>query len=709
MNINDCIRLIVNLRGFVIFGAIGFSSIADAWVNCIQISTTEIECSGTDHGYGTAIVPIPPFTASSYPFNPKTTQGNDTITVLPDTTLTGESLATALIQTGNGDDEVTIGNGTTLDYSNAAFGILLGDGNNTFTNFGSLISENRSNDLYGLRAGSGSTEITNYGYIGAQYSYSGLFSNNLTVAVDLGRNASFYLNPNLNEINEPRPGQYIVRNLENALIKASSEAEDPGSVVEYDASSSAQAIGIRAETAESAETHIINDGTLDILAKGVADSNSIVPFVFASGTATGDAVGVLARGGSAEITNSETGTVRVTSIANADTNHETYGSTEADTIINSSSISGIETGSADDIVVNSGSMEIRFEQIAESDAVALGVCSPCTPIPVPARRSGEATSKIEASSVYGINGGDGNNQVFNEGDIRITIDSSAEADAVVAAPITINSDATAINGELFGELKVYGISAGYGQNVIKNSGRVELIVEKFRAEADATGDTDADSIAEVAGTFYGVYTAGRSNILNDKGGIISIQATGTADADSNSVISASTRATSNVSAVGIRTGGDIPNDSALTYNEITNLGEIWVKAESIAIKRSGSGSSEANASAVGIYGSAYDDVIKNYGAIRAVEIGDSGLVSGRAIFVPAGNNHILLGEASWNDGSIILGIDRDTLLVEGGAVVTGVINGGFGEDTLIVQHSTSTPTASPWATTALSTIGWWQV
>ena len=469
-----------------------------------------------------------------------------------------------------------------------AYGISAAEGNDTISNLGTLSVT--GNSPIGISTGLGMDMVLNTGNLFA----TGADSTN-------GSSTGILVEGGLNN---------IIRN--TGALEATTNVETSTDESEVNS----EAIGISL----SGEEHIVsNSGSVTVKAIAFSDPGNFLPFDEAEGHAKGKAAGILNYIGSSTITNS--GTLKVDSMLTADANAESFSNAEATATIDTSWLSGIETGSEDDVITNSGDISLLFKSNAEADAVGIG-----TPIFFLFAKAA-ATATIESSNVYGIDVDEGNNEITNEGKLNITIDAVVETDAAVLALTALNSDATA----KIEDLVVVGINAGDDKNMITNIGSITLAADHLEALATASGTTDGDAVASVTASFYGIKSGtGQNHIMNDASGVISVQTSVRANADSFAPISGSSTATTNVSAYGIYDRGSVNGGGP---NVIINQGTINAYAEASSKgAHSGSSSFSSKASAYGIYvdGSVDDgsNVIINQGTITAVGKGIEAIVVG---------------------------------------------------------------------------------
>ena len=289
--------------------------------------------------------------------------------------------------------------------------------------------------------------------------------------------------------------------------------------------------------------------------------------------------------------------------------------------------------------------------------------------------NGDASSTTTAtvtSDSAGIVVGNGHNTVVNDGAVTVSTH-KAVGDTAMAYAVS-DADGDGLDGDGSGQATatvtatLAGIRAGSGTNVISNAGSINVTAEptsfaKVNIDGDnsgnATGNTYSTASAEAVGIDSG---DGYSLIINS--GTLAVTATAVADT-SRSVAEGwlgsaygGRSATATATAVGIRSGNG--------NHVITNTGSITVSAET------GSNFSGATLSttATGIQTGTGDDTVATSGTIRVTTAGAVGRTL--AIDTGEGNDHVSLLTGSDTAQDIELGEGQDTLLLAAGAAFTGV-------------------------------------
>ena len=294
---------------------------------------------------------------------------------------------------------------------------------------------------------------------------------------------------------------------------------------------------------------------------------------------------------------------------------------------------GIDLGTGDDTLTNAATVT------ADSTAIAPSVGVSVTGKGISAAVS-TATSYAEA---LGINGGEGNEQIFNTG--AITASALSNADAITVA-ISGKGVAATLNdvwdGGVEADAVARGIDAGAGDETITNFGKIMTdaeavsvsagvsVVGKGIAVSVGTSTAEAESVGIEAGSGVGT-VANYGEIIGESdatavGVSVDVAGKGIAGA-ADGVWDGGTTAVA--TARGIHT--DTSNDT------IINTGRIDVESDAIApsvgISVTGKGISAAvttatsYSEAVGLDSGAGDDSIVNTGAIRADAFANADAIS----------------------------------------------------------------------------------
>jgi outer membrane autotransporter protein len=157
----------------------------------------------------------------------------------------------------------------------------------------------------------------------------------------------------------------------------------------------------------------------------------------ASALATGIDVG----DGNAVVEN--TGVIRVKAFAKANTTAQTFGGQATAQANSSAEARGIRTGTGDDVIRNAGVIDVVSEVVTTTSGA----------------------SPTEIAIATGIDAGEGNNKIVNEGEINVTA-SAGRSDA---------------------EVEARGIITGGGNDTILNGGKIETSVTKNGYLSDGVG------------------------------------------------------------------------------------------------------------------------------------------------------------------------------------------------------------------------------
>lgn len=373
-------------------------------------------------------------------------------------------------------------------------------------------------------------------------------------------------------------------------------------------------------------------------------------------------------------------TAKAVSLANGD------GTSKSDAIANNAEGAGIKVGGGANKIINTSQIIVDVSPWANASST-----SSADGINIINSAISSATSNVSVDNAraFGILSGDGNNFVLNQGDITVTSAPRANyarswadyGDEIFAIDSVAASIATANNAQAM------GIRAGDGENFIWNKGNISVISSPF-AKADATakgrgfdGDADARATAQANDALaIGIKTGNGNNTVINEGEINvtaspAVQAIALADPGEGTVAEQTEAVTKRVcdkwSWITIfRWGCSVFRDVVVTVTEnVSNPGEAIQIASESAL----------NAQAIGIQTGSGDDTITNKGSIITSVDGGTGV----GIDSGAGIDAVILDDGSLVVGSIQLGDDNDTLQLQGTPMVTGEIVSGAGVDTLL--------------------------
>lgn len=337
------------------------------------------------------------------------------------------------------------------------------------------------------------------------------------------------------------------------------------------------------------------------------------------------------------------------------------------------SASGIRSGGGNDRVYNDGRVAVTVAVDSAAHAMASSAAATAT-----------ATSSAGGSAAaVGIDVGDGVNLVESTGTLTVAASLAGKALSNYPSEHLDNAVATATNLTA----SATGILAGAGSNGIDNRGG---IVVTAAVDADAlaysnTWTTDTTSRAYAGGSAVatGIAVGSGFNVIGNRG-TIKVTATGDAYALGSAeeygyayVGSAGTPGIT-AEAVGISAAGG--------HSVIANHGviEVIAKATGAADVAGDDGTdrfASAAARAIGIRTGSGDDLVSNFGTITTEQ--DEVVAAGIAIDTGAGNDMVTLGAGSTTRGAIALGGGDDTLVLKGSATIDGTASGGAGSNTLV--------------------------
>lgn len=315
--------------------------------------------------------------------------------------------------------------------------------------------------------------------------------------------------------------------------------------------------------------------------------------------------------------------------------------------------SGVTTASAHGVQLGNGNNTVVSNDMIVN-AIANSVVNSASDGDVFGDSKGYVRASATAQS-YGIETGDGDDQVLSSGTMAVTATPTAQGYSAVspgdgiciwffgwwcAGAGTPDAEATATF-----TAEASGILAGNGNNVVTNNG--DIIVT---AAPDVAEDLRRDNKEYAART----------------------------EGDSSPAISV----VSNSTAIGIRTGTG--NDS------VTNNGKITVEAKDIL-----SGCAEDNCglptgaqatlSATGIMTDDGDDLVVNNGTISAQIFNNNNPTSTIAITTGDGDDLVILADGSKIIGNLDLGQDNDTLHLIGNPKLHGTLTPGTGMNSLVFE------------------------
>ena len=304
------------------------------------------------------------------------------------------------------------------------------------------------------------------------------------------------------------------------------------------------------------------------------------------------------------------------------------GYADADATTNvSADASGIDGGSGNDQIENTSTVSVS----STTDTVA-----PNTIINLIGGALGEAGITAEALAT-GIQGGEGNDTVWNEGALTINAESSGDASAVTVELLGY-SDADATST---GTANAVGIDGGDGDDGITNQAVITVTSTAGATAASTVVDLVGGSTGEAGTTTHALATGikgGDGSDVIDNESSVDAHVTATVDASGTTVLlagyaPATAELTAEARSTGI-SGGDGDLDVIGNTDTITVLSEAFGTAGGVSVNLAGAApvsvSTAAEAYATGIDGGGGDDWILNQGAIDVDAISD---VSSEAVTV----------------------------------------------------------------------------
>lgn len=427
--------------------------------------------------------------------------------------------------------------------------------------------------------------------------------------------------------------------------------------------SHARATGV---SAGDGNDSIFNSGLIEVSGNAVTPSVS-VPFsvggvaaALATSTATSDVGGIRAGIGNdtidniADIVTSANATavsvgaaISVFGVAATGDNFWDGGTTA------SAVVDGIAGEEGADVINNAATVESRALSRANSDQVA------ATLIGV----AGAVATSNSTASANALDGGDGDDAIYNEGGILAEADARATSVAVSFSGIGAAIAADAFwDGGTSAASTAYGITGGDGEDSLYNVGRLESL---------ATADSDSVNVATTAGVVGAAVAS--SEATADGFGI-----SGGADADV------------------------IVNAAQLIVNSEADAGAVGVSATLVGASLSGSfvdNETVAEASATGLNGGDGDDLLVTTEE-SSLAIDATGTTKDKDVavaatigFADADANAVARANASGVEG----GSGNDTLSLDGDISVNATADGlarSFGWATLAVGRAVADSSAT---------------
>jgi hypothetical protein len=335
---------------------------------------------------------------------------------------------------------------------------------------------------------------------------------------------------------------------------------------------------------------------------------------------------------------------------------------------------GIYSSSGNDTLLNTGEISITgFADASSTHKADSGFIF------------GKGTSEAKTRGSiygYGIDLSAGSDIISNEGDIKVNIYADVDAEARATGAKVWNGDATA-RAYTKAIATAVGIRAlGYGDNIIENSGLIDVATKwdsnttfaDSYAYANGNGiDGDGRIVSDAETTAYAIgidVGYGDNDILNtgtikvEAAGLV--EATGDVDGDAGGGEYETLNPVLSLNAYGIRTGSG--------NNTIINKGTI--EADSMWFF-----------TPYGIKTGNGNDVIVNEGTIDASQLFFI-FELGNAIDSGGGPDIVALTDGSVTKGNVRLGFGNDILNLTGTpALTSGNVYGGSGNDTALLYGS----------------------
>ncbi len=441
--------------------------------------------------------------------------------------------------------------------------------------------------------------------------------------------------------------------------------------------------------ADSASVSVSLVGAEDGLTLGVSYADNTT-------TAEANAVGIDGSAGNDTIINTSTGQIEVTAdptSSSASVSATITGVTKGTGIVGGaaltdgttkaiSNVAGIKGGDGDDTIANFGKIIVRSNPDADSASVAVNLGAATGELGLVGGFSyADATTTAEATAI-GIDGGSGNDTIYNTGEIEVTTKPSSSSASIAMSAQGVKGMGAAVGVSLTdGTTKAIstatGIAGGDGDDTIINSGRITVkalpdadsasvsVSISAAKEGVAAGGTFADTTTIAQATATGI-DGGQGNDTINNSGMIEVAANSTSSAVS---IGATITGVKEGAGLGVAlTDGTTKAISTATgikggdgNNIIANSGNITVTATSdadsasvsAALGGTGEGlvagvsyadaTTKAEATAIGIETGRGNDIIQNDGVLNvtseatatsaSVAVNAGGAIEGAAVGV----------------------------------------------------------------------------
>lgn len=544
----------------------------------------------------------------------------------------------------------------------------------------------------GIDGGKGGDEIHNYGMVDVKADAT---TNNLAVAVDVqGSVNGLSLGVAFTDVSSTATtkaigisggeGDDTIYNSATGTVKAYAESDSYSEVFSVNVQGKGTGIMIGGAVALAGSTatatamgmdggagkdDLINEGFTDVNA--TSTGNTLAVAVTVQGKVDGF-------GGQAALTDTSTSSTATTT--------------------------GISGGEGTDTITNSVGATVKSYATAKAYAESISVSVQGYGTGVTMAGSLARGVTTPTASAAGISGGEGDDILINHGltDVKATTDSTSVAVAVRAVGVIegISIGASLTDTSTIANATAVGVDGGLGNDVIYNSGAIQANTDSTLRAASVSFDFGgvpigisvgaalASASTNTTGTAIGISGGeGDDNITNATGSLIDVdstaKATSTAVSISANVIGAAwtnTSATTLTQATGIA-GGE-GKDGIVNIGTIDVDSNSTAKVANVSVNLIGatpvSGWTSSTANATGIDGGLGDDLIQNEGTVTANAISTTD-ATGVAVQIAGYSN-----------------MDINTNAI---ANATG-INGGDGVNTI---YNTSTGSITATATTHADT------
>jgi uncharacterized protein YhjY with autotransporter beta-barrel domain len=522
-------------------------------------------------------------------------QGNDTITnsgeieVAANSTSSSASIGATITGVKEGAGlGVALTDGTTKAISTAT-GIKGGDGNNTITNSSNITATSTSDsDSASVSATLGGT---GEGLV-AGVSYADATTTAEATAIGIGTGSG----------NDIIQNEGLLNIASESTSTSASVAVNAGGAVEgaavgvalTDAETKATSSSIGIESGEG-EDILTNTGTITASAKSDVTAASVSVDFAATGTGLA--------GGAA--------------LANGDTT------------VDASAI-GMNGGGGKGTISNDNVISVGAESTSTLASISVAVHG--TPEGISLGAALASASNNAKASAIGIQGGDDNDTMTNNGTITTSATSKADTTSVAldaeCAPVGLGASLAKANTTA--QAIATGLSGGSGNDEITNTGTIN-------ADSSATGSSKAISVSIATASYSSadvVTTATAKSIGMDGGsgadklrneGTINLNATSNADGKAGSAnltgyAAADVDITAEATTTGIDGGAEYNDiDNLVNTGTIKTVSDATAKGLSVSVNLLGGVATDANTTAsaitTGIKGGAGDDPIFNQGNI----------------------------------------------------------------------------------------------